>query len=152
MIYWLPFPSPPPRPNILKIYQGRQLQWLKKAANSPKKSLAERSASQPNSEHGTGTAYRIRGVSGGPDSPKPFNDCYRRKIFFLRLEMHPWVWRGKYKKRRKKTKRAQDSKGKFKGLGFFAAGVQKRGVCVSMCVSVLLSSFLQLCFPYWSLL
>lgn len=78
------FPLPP----ILKIYQASQLQWLKKAANSSNKPLAGRSAGQPSSEHGTGTVYRIRGISGGPDSPKPINDCYKRRILVLRLEMY----------------------------------------------------------------
>lgn len=49
----------------------------------------ERSAGQPSSEHGTGSVCRIRGIPGGPDSLKPINDCYKRRIFFLRLEIHP---------------------------------------------------------------
>lgn len=51
-------------------------------------------------------------------------------------------------RKKKQPRRAQNSKGKFKGFGFFAVGVQKRGVCACACVSVQLSSFFQLRFSY----
>lgn len=64
------------------------MQWLKEAANSPYKPLAERSAGQTGSEHGAGSVNGIRGISGGPASQKPINGCYKRRILLLRLEMH----------------------------------------------------------------
>lgn len=61
------------------------------------KPLVERSAGQPSSEHGTGTVNGIRDKSGGLAPQKPSTACYKRRILFLRLEMHPWVWRKKAK-------------------------------------------------------
>ena len=89
--------------------------WLKEAANSPNKLLVERSAGQPSSEHETGSVYRIRGIYGGPDSPKPIKDCYKRRIFFFcvvrnaSLSLEDGEEKGEKKKKLEKPRTQRES-------------------------------------------
>lgn len=81
------------------------------------KPFVERSARQPSSEHGTEIVNGIGDKSGGLAPQKPITACYKRRILFLRLEMHPWVWRKK--KEKKKARRVQESKGSSKAFYLF---------------------------------